>query len=152
MKMTKQECKGYKVIDLEIKGNTVRYYLAKDPEKLKEYWGDDWDDTPYEHNAGLVYPRYVDKVVDVFYPYDIVVTEPSDDWHYHSNSPFCKEDFKKRKAPRICIFYSKEPWGIESYSSVMGDENINRIYYGDPMDKIFTDAVYYMEVEVDDPY
>lgn len=140
----------YKIIDLDIKGNTVRYYLAKDPKKIKESWGDDWDDTPYEHNAGEVYRAYVEKIVDVFYPYDMMVTEPSDDWHYEYNSPFCKEDFKKRKAPRICIYYPENPWGSETYSEMMGNENINRTYYGDSIDKALKDSVYYMEVENED--
>ena len=150
--MEKDKYANYKIVDLDIKGNTVRYYLSNDDQKIKESWGDDWDDRPYEHNAGCVYTRYVDVVVDVFYPYDMIVTEPSDDWHYDCNSPFCKEDFKKRKAPRVCILYPAQPWERECYSQIMGDENINRIYYGDTLEKALKDSVYYMEVELDDTY
>ena len=32
----------------------------------------------------------------------------------------------------------------------MGNENINRIYYGDSIDKALKDSVYYMEVENED--
>lgn len=38
-----------KIIDFERKGNLVRFYLGDDD--LAEWWGDDWNDTPYEHNA-----------------------------------------------------------------------------------------------------
>ena len=34
-----------KVIDFERKGNVIRFYLGKDD--LTEWWGDDWNDTPY---------------------------------------------------------------------------------------------------------
>lgn len=42
-----------KIIDFERKGNLVRFYLGDDD--LEEWYGDDWNDTPYEHNAGQVY-------------------------------------------------------------------------------------------------
>ena len=45
-----------KIIDFEKKGNVVRFYYGKD--SLKEWYGDDWDDRPYEHNAGEVYHRF----------------------------------------------------------------------------------------------
>ena len=35
---------------------------------------------------------------------------------------------------------------------LLGDENINRIYYGDTLEKALKDSVYYMEVELDDTY
>lgn len=42
-----------KIIDFERKGNLVRFYLGDDD--LVEWYGDDWNDTPYEHNAERVY-------------------------------------------------------------------------------------------------
>ena len=45
-------------------------YFTEKP--LKEAWGDDWDDAPYEHNAGLPYD-YVLKVA-----YDADLSTPSD--------------------------------------------------------------------------
>ena len=61
----------YKIIDFERKGNVVRFYLIK-VDRNDDYYGDDWDDTPYEHNAGSVYDSFVNKIVDVFFPYDMV--------------------------------------------------------------------------------
>lgn len=47
----------YKVIDYDKKGNLVRFYLG---DIDLGYWtGDDWDDAPYEHNAGMIYEEYV---------------------------------------------------------------------------------------------
>ena len=40
-----------KIIDFAKKGNVVRFFLGKDD--LKEWWGDDWDDCPYEHKYGV---------------------------------------------------------------------------------------------------
>ena len=57
---------GMKVIDWRVigtgddglgDGTTVRYYLGDDA--LCDWHGDDWDDVPYEHNAGTVYYRFV---------------------------------------------------------------------------------------------
>lgn len=56
---------------------------------LEKQWGDDWDDAPYEHNAGLPYdwadyrdtPSY--EIIKIAFegPFD----EPRD---HHLNSPF----------------------------------------------------------------
>lgn len=35
-----------KLIDWENSGHLFRFYFGKD----KDYWGDDWDDSPYELN------------------------------------------------------------------------------------------------------
>ena len=39
-----------KIIDSELKGNVVRFYLGEDP----DFFGDDWNHYPYEDNAGPV--------------------------------------------------------------------------------------------------
>ena len=137
----------YKVIDFERKGNIVRYYLAAIEEKIKESWGDDWDDRPYEHNAGTVYSEYVEKIIDVFYPFDMIVTEPQDDWHYHGNSPYCKEDFKNRKAPCIILYKPNEnDWFSDlDYSKLVANDKAVKIYYGDDMAKILIMASHWEE-------
>ena len=35
-----------KIIDWDRKGNVLRLYLGED--RLEDWWGDDWDDRPYE--------------------------------------------------------------------------------------------------------
>ncbi len=41
-----------KIIGWERKGNVVRLALGKDD--LNDWSGDDWNDTPYEHNASSI--------------------------------------------------------------------------------------------------
>ena len=83
-----------KIIDFARRGNVVRFFLGKN--ELKEWWGDDWDDTPYEHNAGPVYDRFVSGHVDIAFPFDYLVLEPCDG---EFNSPYCKEDMINRIVP-----------------------------------------------------
>ncbi len=78
------------------------YYAYFTPISLDEQWGDDWDDAPYEYNAGTPYDDYYDgngertetEIVRVpFYiPYDggWSVRFPRD-WG-GDNSPFCVRD------------------------------------------------------------
>ena len=75
-----------KIIDFEKKGNIVRFYLGEKTEdwgwtnpeykdytgetpswlKPKDtYYGDDWDDAPYEHNAGQVYEEFIKGQKDI---------------------------------------------------------------------------------------
>lgn len=114
-----------KIIDIARKGNVVRFYLGektaewgwanpdfkdsagKTPEWLKPsdaYYGDDWDDVPYEHNAGPVYDEFVKGVQDKSYPFDSMILEPNDG---ELNPSYCMDDFVERKAPRLLIV-SKE--------------------------------------------
>lgn len=81
--------KELKVIDWSAKGNVVRLYLGY-PD-CDGYWGDDWDDAPYEHNAGNVYDEYIVGFMDVAVGIGYDVTCPSD---LYLNSPYSKADFK----------------------------------------------------------
>jgi len=120
------------IIDFEKKGNVVRFYIG---DINKDYWGDDWNDRPYEHNAGTVYQQYVEKTVDIAFPFDCDVLEPQDDWHYRGNSPFCKEDFKDRKAPCIVVVpYEENTWNDNCYSECCADENAIKFFYGDGLE------------------
>ena len=127
-----------KIIDFAKKGNVVRFYLGKDD--LTKYYGDDWDDRPYEHNAGRVYDEFISGHVDIAFPFDWFVIEPSEDWRYNMNSPYCKDDFKARNAPCIVVvpnyaeneddldemyFHNKE------YSYWIGSDNVIKFYFGD---------------------
>lgn len=81
--------KELKVIDWSAKGNVVRLYLGY-PD-CDGYWGDDWDDAPYEHNAGNVYDEYIVGFMDVAAGIGYDVTCPED---LYLNSPYSKADFK----------------------------------------------------------
>ena len=112
-----------KIIDFETKGNVVRFALGADDGY--DYWGDDWDDAPYEHNAGEVYERYVQDYATIMFPFNYVVLTPEDDYHYQGGSPFCKDDFKKRKAPCVIAIELKDDdydWNIYYSKDALRDD------------------------------
>jgi hypothetical protein len=127
-----------KIIDFERKGNVVRFYLGAD--NRTDYWGDDWDDRPYEHNAGTVYNEFVDGYIDVAFPFGCNVLDPESDYRYHGNSPYCKEDFKKRNAPCIIVLPEeivKEDYcSNDSYSQYMGSKRVERFYFEESLERI----------------
>lgn len=91
--------KGLKVIDLEVEGNALHLYLGK-PD-LVDYYGDDWGDTPYEHNAGRVYANFVEEEVIIHLAHYVMIHEP-DEWA--TNTKYCMDDFKNNnKLPRVAL-------------------------------------------------
>ena len=125
-----------KVIDFCKNGNVVRLYLGADD--CSDYWFDDGDDAPYEHNAGIVYDEYVEGFVEFAFPLEHVVQEPADDFIYDCNSPFCKEDFKKRVAPCIIVVKNCEDSWKVSYSKYAGSQSddVLKIYYEDNIEEL----------------
>ena len=125
------------IIDFEKRGNQVRFYLG---DSTKDYGGDDWNDSPYEHNAGLVYDEYVLGHIDVVFPFDWMVLEPCDGAY---NSCWCKDDFKRRKTPCIVAVPETEwrgedeyVWRDDSYIMWVGCQNAIKFYYGDDVDEV----------------
>ena len=116
----------YKIIDVERKGNLVRLYMGD--ADLKDWGGDDWDDAPYKHNAGIVYDEYIHHYVDVTVDFDYDVYEPADN---EPNSPYCRNDFKAKKVPAVVI--AKGSW---DYGMALADNGSLKIYFGDTEDDI----------------
>lgn len=122
-----------KIIDIERKGNVLRLYLGDDD--LNNWYGDDWDDVPYEHNADPVYDKFVKNTIDIAFPFDYSIHEPKDDWHYNGNSPFCKDDFKTK----VFMIIDKDPYWLDCYTKKSETGELLRITLGDKFDKkIFT--------------
>ena len=144
-----------KIIDFSKKGNVVRFYLGektegwgwtnkdyKDsngetPDWLKPsdvYYGDDWDDAPYEHNAGSVYGEFVKGHKDVAFGFDDLVLEPCDG---EFNSQFCKDDFADRRTPCVIVvparLAAERPWSND-YRYWVGNAEVKKYYYGDEME------------------
>lgn len=118
------ELKDLKVIDWDKRGNVVRFFLGK--KELNDWWGDDWNDSPYEHNAGNVYNEFIEGYIDMAWDLDVVVAEPSDGCY---SSSYCKDDFKYRNIPIIAIHKLKEKeyaWEYEDFRScfVKADEKV----------------------------
>ena len=120
-----------KIIDFSLKGNVVRFYLGKDD--LKEWWGDDWNDAPYEHNAGSVYDEYISGYIDIAFPFNALVLEPCNGT---LNSDYCKEDMINRKVPCVIVVPSDlagDTWW-DSFGYWVGAEGVKRFYFGDRME------------------
>lgn len=109
------------IIDFKVVGNTVRFFLGrkdfecgwinkdfidengKRPFWLKhndDYYGDDWDDVPYECNAGKVYDEFIIGIRDYYFDVDWIIVEPCSG---EFNSVYCKNDFKKREIPCLIV-------------------------------------------------
>lgn len=117
-----------KVLDAEIVGNVVRLYLGD--VDLDEWWGDDWNDVPYEHNAGSVYFEFVKAVCDVAWDLDHVVVEPCDG---QINSSWCKDDMRARRVPVFAVLsVGADRWMYEGmYGKVVSNDAATRVYMGD---------------------
>lgn len=125
-----------KIIDFEKEGNVVRFFYGDDD--CQDYWGDDWDDIPYEHNAGMVYERYVKGYIDIALNMNYIVLEPSQSITYF-NSPYSKQDMKDRMIPCILIgtindlddiIYNSKNHYV-SYKEIVTDSRIKRVSFGD---------------------
>ena len=116
---------------LNARGNVVRFYLGNDD--CENYWGDDWDDAPYEHNAGSVSDEFVIGVRDLYFPFDSLVLEPCSGAY---NSSYSKEDMKKRRVPCIIVVpkevYEGE-WYRFEFEYWLGTDGIQKFYFGDQM-------------------
>lgn len=127
--------KNEKIIDFEKRGNLVRFYIGTS----EDYWGDDWDDAPYEHNAETVYDRFVTRIIDVAFPFDETVLEPANDWRNNGNSGYSKQDMKLRNVPCLIVVPPEiAGWDSDSFSRFVGSDNIIRFFFGDPVEKILT--------------
>lgn len=124
-----------KIGDFKQCGNVLRLYMVDD--SCKDYWGDDWDDRPYEHNAGQIYDEYVVGVVDVGFPLSYRVETPADDWTFRGNSPFSKEDFKKRGTPFALIVPRSEDACTPDYlECLVRGEQVWALHFGDSLENI----------------
>lgn len=122
-----------KIIDWNRQGNVIRLLLA--PDALDDWSGDDWNDRPYEHNAGEVSDRYVTHTQDVAVPLDLEVMEPADDWRAGGNSHWSKDDMKARRIPMLVVAPT-EPWYRGDWDRLIGRDDAVRVYMGDPPERL----------------
>lgn len=126
--------KPHEIIDFALKGNVIRFYLGKNGEQ----WGDDWDDYPYECNAGEVYDEYITGTVDSYVPFDCFVLEPSNGCR-QGDSGFSKQDMIKGKTPCIIIVPASQAKGSyydKDFKYWVGCKDAIKIYFGDDITKI----------------
>ena len=120
-----------KIIDFKKKGQSVRFYLGDDD--LENWYGDDWNDTPYEYNAGTVYDEFTKGYTDITFDFDDLVLEPSDDWG--SNSSYCKDNMKERRVPCVIVVpkaIADASWD-DRFSYWVGADGVKKYYFGDQM-------------------
>lgn len=119
-----------KIIDFEKKGNVVRFYLGAD--NCQNYWGDDWNDAPYDCNAGTVYADFISGIRDIAFPFDDLVLEPCDGTFCCS---YTKDDMKRRTVPCIVVVPKElaETTYDEKFSRWVGADGVQRFYFGDEM-------------------
>lgn len=121
-----------KIIDFEKRGNLVRFYLGADD--LKEWWGDDWNDRPYEYNAGRVSEEYVSGYRDVVFPFDDLVIEPREGT---INSEWSKEDMQERNVPCIIVVpkeIADTDWYGQDFAHWVAHDGVRKYYFGDKME------------------
>ena len=104
-----------KIIDYAVKGNVVRFFLGEDD--CTDYWGDDWNDAPYEHNSGAVYDLVLEPCTGEF------------------NSIWSKDDMKQRQMPCIVVVPAERAKGSweNSFRYWQGADGVKRFYFGDSM-------------------
>ena len=119
-----------KIIDARIRGNVVRFYFGKDD--LKEWWGDDWNDRPYDCNCGEVYEEYVTGYADIAFSLDWWVSEPCKGvW----NTPYAREDFMKGNIPLVAVCKEEDAWG-DDFQSVIRTPSTITFCMGDKAEKL----------------
>lgn len=148
------------IIDFEKKGNVVRFYLGektadwgwtnseykqqtkdgfKTPDWLKHsdiYYGDDWDDRPYEHNAGTVYDEFVKGHKDIAFDFDCLVLEPCDGYN-DGNSRWAKDDMRAGIVPCIIVVpkeLATSNWSTD-FDFWVACQEVKRYYFGDSLDE-----------------
>lgn len=156
------------VIDVARKGNLVRFYLGKKegkwgwtnpnykdsrdetPDWLKPsdiYYGDDWNDAPYDCNAGPVYDEFIKGYMDIAFDFECQVLEPLiPDTHKY----WSKDDMRDRKVPCLIIlaagyeypenYYKPDENGnyvpTFDFLTSLEDNKVAKIYFGDNIQKI----------------
>lgn len=102
-----------------IEGNFA--YFTND---LSKQWGDDWNDIPYEHNAGEPYEHQGQKVVKLAF-----VCELSTPAEIHGiNSPYSVQDINEKRTPWLSGTSYESGEYIEIYAGTTMDEFIDIIH------------------------
>lgn len=128
-----------KIIDFDITGNGVRLYLGQST--CNDYYGDDWNDVPYEHNAGMVYDAYIVTTAELHASLDLQVLLPEDDYSYMGNSPYCKDMFKNRQAPFMIITKNSD-WDYKYSNALEENSNEDKFFY---FNDLFEPGVWYID-------
>lgn len=160
--------KGLEIIDIARKGHLVRFYLGKKevewgytnpnyknykgetPNWLEPsdiYYGDDWNDAPYECNAGPVYGEFIKGYIDIAFDFDCRLLEPMAPETYKY---WCKDDMVAKKIPCLIVlpvnyefpetYYKTNEDGSYTptfdFFNELKDDKIVKLFYGDSVKKL----------------
>lgn len=143
------------IIDVERKGNVLRFYLGKyipkwgytNPNNTKSahysrtYFGDDWDDVPYEHNAGRVYDEFVWATLDCYIPFDYDISEPC---FGKLNSEYCKNDFCNGMRPYLYIYKKNNEYDFgDTYEDMKNKKEKYPIFLGHKMSDVLNNVPFF---------
>lgn len=123
------------IIDFDRKGNLIRFYTGKNGQQ----WGDDWNDAPYDCNAGTVYDEYVDGHYDLYAPFDWEVLEPCDGV---LNCRYSKEDMITRRTACLLLVPPRLLNGrlfISSFNEFVATDGAIKVYFGDDPQQVMED-------------
>lgn len=104
------------VVDATFYKNDIdqQYLLLYLNTRKVEPWGDDWNDVPFEHNAGIVYDKFVTHKLHVLVREDVVVSSATDDY---INSPWSVQTLMEQKKPLFNFTL-----GEQSVNIIIGEE------------------------------
>jgi hypothetical protein len=118
-----------KIIDMERKGNVVRFYLGEDT--LKDWWGDDWNDYPYDANAERVYSEFIAGYVDKIFDFDTQLFEPISSSVYPAS--YSKNNLKERLLPCLIAIPPSNRY-VSTFIEALAYEGKKQVFYfGDSM-------------------
>lgn len=128
-----------KILDVRIKGNAIRLYLGKDSINIADITGDDWDNVG---DNSVVYDDYVDKTIDMEFPFKDTVVSPFD--FYENERNITKDQMKARLVPLFAICYDTDKendsnWinSIDSMTSLANWKNKKVVFIGDKFEENF---------------
>ncbi len=128
-----------KVIDIERKGNVLRIYFGKDD--LKFWYGDDWNDYPYEDNAGIVYKEFIIAYIDAYIPFNWDIVEACNylgNEDYYFKKEYCKNDFRDGIIPFLYLVPTNELYGVTflTQQRLQKSNKTQHICFTDTLDKV----------------
>lgn len=90
---------------------------------IKDVWGDDWNDAPYEHNAGLPYMENEEDWIIV--PVNTEFVEELCQYERKINSTYSVEYINTGAVPWMILFGEKIYAGIEleDFLEILDGEN-----------------------------
>lgn len=128
-----------KVIDFELRGNVARFAIGAP--NSGDWYGDDWDDAPYEHNAEEVYDKFVTGFLDLSFSFDSYVCEPCTG---ELNSRWRKDDMKAGRVPMVVVVPPAgacDEWGnrMDSFTQAVAAEDAVPVYMGEGVNRVLRD-------------